>query len=206
MLESVKKSPKETNQVRIISSIAQIIGVPNGRIKNTQCINQVIQAVSFSSPNWRSRFTIEKGHVNSPSQKGHQQNFQEIILSKRNKSPKETNPRPVLQAVFCITSHTLSVSNDMSPKFQLSLVLWLPMKNAGFRSPSSVNITPVRFSNAAIRSTICCSNALGDHRGSNGEENLEFWGEDGVSFCFGIVSSNVFGQFIATSHDLTPKR
>ena len=47
---------------------------------------------------------------------------------------------------------------------------------------------------------------VGYHRGSNGEENLEFWGEDGVSFCFGIVSSNVFGQFIATSHDLTPKR
>ena len=32
---------------------------------------QVIQAVTFSSPSWRSLTTPKKGHVNSPSQKGH---------------------------------------------------------------------------------------------------------------------------------------
>ena len=41
--------------------------------------SQVIQAVTFHSL-FGGHLTIEKGHVNSPSQKGHQQNCQEVFF------------------------------------------------------------------------------------------------------------------------------
>ena len=44
--------------------------------------------VTFWFPSWRSQTTIEKGHVHSPSQKGHQQNCPVFDIKRMSAPPK----------------------------------------------------------------------------------------------------------------------
>ena len=135
---------------------------------------QVIQFVTFFSPSWRSRFHLWRGHVKSPSQKGHKEmpgtyKFQIAFVTASQKlwvkNRGTNNKNTIFQAlngagVFAyMETYTLRPTPSIVPMnvHQRDSIQYLSMElSSMFDSKTSCELCPKTRPVKRVATSICC--------------------------------------------------